>query len=448
MRVMLVRPDLLGTPHSLYRVGLRHTPLGLLYLGTAARRAGHEVVLCDEMAGDDAARDVSRHRPDLVGISISSPLLPRAAEITRRAAAAGARVLIGGPHVSAMPEQSLEESGAHLAAVREGEQTLVRVAGGEAPEKIPGLVYRDEGDGYVHTGFGELVEDLDEIPIPDLSLLDWSRYAADQEYGLPGRGVIRIISSRGCASRCTFCSRHTVFTRRTRFRGADNVVAEIRANLAIRDVKNLVFMDDTFTESVDHAEAICRAMLDARLDLRWAAITRVGMPLQLLRLMHRAGCQMVELGVESGSERVLRKIQKDITVASVEQTFSQARQLGMKTKAFFMVGLPGEEREDFLQSVDLARRINPDYLWLSIFLPLPGSAAFASEHGANAECRHRTFIHSDDPVLQRRFREFLRKFYLRPGYLPVILKNYKGYLDMASKLKALSPFGGSRDQIA
>ena len=440
MKILLVRPDLLGTPHSLHGMGLRHMPLGLLYLGTAARRAGHEVILCDEIVGDDALADVARHRPDLVGVSVSSPLLGRAALISRRAAAAGARVVLGGPHVSALPEQTLEQTGAHVAAVREGEQTLVQLASGANPADVPGVVFR-AGGRMESTGFGELEPDLDRIPIPDLSLLDWPKYADDQEYGLPGRGLIRIISSRGCASRCTFCSRHTVFTRKTRFRSAPNVMEEILANLAARRVRNLVFMDDTFTESFDHAERICGAMLDARLDLRWAAITRVGIPRDLLRLMVRAGCQVIELGVESGSPRVLRRVQKEITIDSVVETFRTAREVGMKTKAFFMVGLPGEERADFLQSVDLARRLNPDYLWLSIFLPLPGSAAFASQHGANANYLDRTFIHSQDNKLKRRFREFLRKFYLRPAYLPVILKNYKGYLGMASKLKALASPG-------
>ena len=440
MRILLVRPDLVGTRRSLYRMGLRHMPLGLLYLGTAARRAGHEVILCDEIVGDDALRDLARHRPDLVGISVSSPLMGRAAEISRSAAGVGARVVLGGPHVSALPEQSLAETGAHVAAVREGEQTLVQIASGADLADVEGVVFAN-GERFVSSGFRELVPDLDDIPLPDLGLLHWPKYADDQEYGLPGKGVIRIITSRGCGSRCTFCSRHTVFTRQTRFRSAANVLAEIRANLAARPVRNMVLMDDTFTESFEHAERICRELLDARLDLRWAAITRVGIPRELLQLMYRAGCQVIELGVESGSERVLRRAQKDITIQSVVDTFRQARQVGIKTKAFFMVGLPGEEREDFLQSVALAKEINPDYLWLSIFLPLPGSAAFASQRGANAEYRDRTFIHSQDSELERRFREFLRKFYLRPGYLPVILKNYKGYLDMAGKLKALGRAG-------
>ena len=436
MKILLVRPDLLGTPHSLFRMGLRHAPLGLLYLGSAVSRSGHQVTLCDEIAGDDAVARVARLRPELVGISVSSPLADRAAEISRAALAHGAQVVLGGPHPSALPTQSLQQSGAQVAVLREGEQTLVELASGADPASVPGIVYHD-GQRHVFSAERQLCPDLEQIPIPELSLLDWSRYASDQEYGLPGKGVIRLISSRGCASRCTFCSRHTVFSRQTRFRSAASVVQEIQAHLALRRVQNLVFMDDTFTESHEHAEQICRAMLDARLQLRWAAITRVGIPRELLLLMYRAGCRMVELGVESGSQRVLDRVQKQITVQGAEQTFRLAREVGMKTKAFFMVGLPGEQREDFEASVALARRINPDYLWLSIFLPLPGSAAFASQRGANADYRARTSIHSHDPLLRRRFAEFLRKFYLRPAYLPVILKNYRGYLDMAGKLRAL-----------
>lgn len=443
MKILLVRPDLVDSPYSLYNLGLRHTPLGLLSLGTCLKQAGHEVILCDEIVGDRAEEDIAAHHPDMVGISVSSPIAGRAVKISHQAMEQGAKVVLGGPHISTMPEESLLETGAHLAAVREGEDTLVEIASGGRPGDIKGLVYRD-GDEFVHTGFRDLVLDLDTIPIPDMSLLDWRKYEGDSEYGLPRRPgweLIRVITSRGCASHCTFCSRHKIFTRQTRFRSPENVMEEIRAGMAVRKVNNLVFMDDTFTENFEHAEQISRALIKARLNLHWAAITKVGIPKDLLRLMHQAGCQVVELGVESGSQRVLDHIKKDITIPNVIQTFSDAREVGMRTKAFFMVGLPGEEQEDFEASVALARKINPDYLWLSIFLPLPGSAVFDSQSGANANYRDRNFIHSHDPELQRRFRMFLRKFYLRAGYLPVILKNYRGYLDMAGKLKSLRLVG-------
>jgi len=436
MRIQLIRPDLVGAPHSLYRQGLRHAPLGLLYLGTAVRRAGHEVYLTDEIAGDDAFGDMARHRPEMVGISVASPLTVRAAEISSKANELGAKVVIGGPHPSALPQQSLEETRAHVAVLREGEETLVELAAGKPLADIEGIIYRED-DRIVHTGHRPLNMDLDTIPIPEMSLLDWSKYRNDQEFGFPGRGVMRVISSRGCNSSCTFCSRHTVFTRQTRFRSPENLRQELLAQVAVRRTNRLVFMDDTFTENLEHAEATTRMLLESRLDLTWAVITKVGIPRQLLELMYRAGCRMIELGVESGSQRVLDRIKKDISVDAVEETFRLAREVGMKTKAFFMVGLPGEEREDFEESVDLAKRINPDYLWLSIFIPLPGAEAFTDQHKAKADYLDRTFISSHDPEMNRRFREFLRRFYLRPGYLPVMLRNYRGYLGLMVNVGAL-----------
>ena len=195
-------------------------------------------------------------------------------------------------------------------------------------------------------------------------------------------------------------------------------------------------MDDTFTENLEHAEAVSRMLLESGLDMTWAVITKVDIPRDLLELMYRAGCRMVELGVESGSQRVLNRIKKGITVEAVEKTFHLAREVGMKTKAFFMVGLPGEEREDFEESVKLAQRINPDFLWLSIFIPLPGAEAFTAEHLAKAEYLDRTFISSHDPEMNRRFREFLRRFYLRPSYMPVMLRNYRGYMGLVLKVGA------------
>lgn len=439
MRILLVRPDLVDSAHSLFNVGLRHAPLGLLYLGTALSKAGHEVILCDEIAGDRADEDVVRHRPDLVGVTVSSPLVTRTAEITRRARAIGAQVVVGGPHVSALPEESLEETGADIGVVREGEDTIVEIASGAHPRDILGVVFK-EGDRSVSTGFRPLNMDLDSIPIPDMSLLRWDKYDGDAEMGLAwrrGRGLIRIMSSRGCASHCTFCSRHKIFTREPRCRSPHNVLEEIHANLAVRPASNLVFMDDSFTQDFAHAERISQELLKARLGLTWAAITRVGIPRDLLELMYAAGCRVIELGVESGSPRILDNIKKNITVDSVVQTFREAREVGMRTKAFFMVGLPGEQRSDVDQSLALAKRINPDFLWLSIFLPLPGSEAFHGQTGPNADYRDRTFITSHDAALERRFREFLIRFYLRPGYVPVVLRNMGAYVDMARKIGAL-----------
>lgn len=435
MRIQLIRPDLVGASHSLFHQGIRHAPVGLLYLGTAVHHAGHDVLLTDEIAGDDAIQDMARHKPDMVGISVASPLAVRAAEISSKALELGARVVIGGPHPSALPQQSLEETGAHVAVLREGEETLVELAEGKPLADIDGVIYR-EGDDFVQSSLRPLNMDLDTIPVPDMSLLEWSKYRNDQEFGFPGRGVIRVISSRGCSSNCTFCSRHAIFTRQTRFRSAENLHNELLAQVAARRTKNLVFMDDTFTENLEHAEAVSRMLLESGLDMTWAVITKVDIPRDLLELMYRAGCRMVELGVESGSQRVLNRIKKGITVEAVEKTFHLAREVGMKTKAFFMVGLPGEEREDFEESVKLAQRINPDFLWLSIFIPLPGAEAFTAEHLAKAEYLDRTFISSHDPEMNRRFREFLRRFYLRPSYMPVMLRNYRGYMGLVLKVGA------------
>jgi anaerobic magnesium-protoporphyrin IX monomethyl ester cyclase len=443
VNILLVRPDLIDSPDSLWGLGLRHVPLGLLYLGTALDRAGHRVLFSDEIAGDNALDDVARLSVDMVGITISSPLEARAARIARRAKAAGATVVIGGPHATIYPERSLRETGADLAVLGEGERSIVELASGAAPETVPGVAFLRDG-ALVVTPPREVLAELDTIPLPDRSLLDLSKYARDTEYGLetaPGGRLMRVMSSRGCASHCSFCARHRIFSRSPRYRSAENVVEEIREGVQRHGVNSVVFMDDTFTQEPAHAEAVSRAILDARLPIQWAAITRVGMPKDLLRLMHRAGCRLVELGVESGSPRILEGIKKGITVEEVVRTFRESREVGLKTKAFFMVGLPGETRRDFELSVALAQRLNPDFLCLQIFLPLPGSEIYDRLHPDEAAYLDRTFVRTPNRRHERLFHEFLLRFYLRPRYAPVVARNFRAYFDVAGRVPGLSRFG-------
>jgi len=417
MKVLLVRPSDLPSEELFKKdVAGLHPPLGLLYLAASLEREGVEVALCDELAGHDYHRKVERlSEGDLVGVTVTSPLVERAAVILEYARRRGCRTVVGGAHVSALPAESLAETGAEAAVVGEGEHTLAEFARTGSWEGVRGVALR-HGEDVCFNPPRPLEQDLDALPFPARHLLSWEDYHGTGEFGFvvdPRQPWTTIAGARGCTQLCTFCGSSAVFGRQVRTRSIPNILAEIAEVRERWGVRNISFADENFVFSDQRTQAFCRALLDGGFDIRWACLARVSLSDQTLALMKQAGCVLIGFGVESGSEQVLRRTKKGIRLSDVERVFNGARRAGMKTKAFFMIGLPGEGPAELRQSVEVAIKIRPSYLWLSILVPLPGTPVYQEmQPGAGG-----SYVHSEDPELSRRYQTFLRRFYLRPGYL-------------------------------
>jgi len=430
MLVLLVRPDRPDVESERKRVGLRHQPLGLLYLATAAHGAGFDVEIVDEVLGENAERRIEQLRPDWVGITVASRLFRRSCEIARFAKARGARVVLGGPHPTALPEHSLVESGADVVVIGEGEQTFVELLTTCQWDRVRGLCFNRDGR-VVKTESRPPIEDLDRLPIPNRQLLRLQRYRSDSELGhyVPrGDRLIRLMATRGCPYRCTFCAGHAVFGRRVRFRSTESVVEEIRQCVADFDAHHFSFIDDTLTVQPDYATELCERLIRSRLRVRWSCLSRVGLDDRMLGLMRRAGCVMLGFGIESGSRTVLEWIRKEIDPAVAMDTIRRARRHGLVTKTFWIVGLPKEGEREYRESLLLAKRLGSDFAIPSVFLPLPGSEEFDRMQRAGLETDPNRIISvsSDEGESRRRQRRFLREFYLRPAYLYSVLRHLCG----------------------
>ena len=425
-RALLIRPSDLPSEELFKKeVAGLYPPLGLLYLAAALEQQGVQVALCDELVGDDPAAAMADLGPgDLVGVTVTSPLVRRTAAIVAMARGRGCRTIVGGPHVSALPAQSLVQTGAEAAVVGEGEQTLAEMAQQPDWQGLPGVLLHSSEERA-----GSLVPrppppDLDLLPFPARHLLSWEHYHGTGEFGFVVPRHQRwttIMGARGCSFRCTFCGASAVFGRKVRARSVENILAEMEQVRQRWGVQSFTFSDDNFTFSEERTRAFCEALLARRRRYRWSCLTRVQLSDETLRLMRRAGCVLLGFGVESGSPAVLRRVHKGIRIQDVERVFAGARRVGIKTKAFFMIGLPGEDQAELDRSVELAIRVRPSYLWLSILVPLPGTALYLeADPGAQPGG---SYLRSGDPELTRRYREFLRRFYLRPGYLLELCKN-------------------------
>lgn len=415
-------------------------PLGMLYLGAALARAGHEVRLWDGsfLTLDEILAQARAWRPELVGLHANTFLWPRALATARavKAQDPGGFTIAGGPHPTALGAAALAEGLDCLDAVAlgEGEETLpelasVLAAGGD-PAGVAGLVL-NRGGQPLRTAPRDLVRDLDALAFPARELL------ADPGLYLPPPGTFRaapvatLMTSRGCRNRCVYCYQLDP-AREIRTRGVDNVLAEIGLCLE-QGYREIRFLDDAFTSERARVLEICAGIRARGWRFPWFASSCVNqVDPELLAAMKEAGCWSILFGAESGVQRDLNALNKGSTPAQIRQAVAWAKAAGLHVVTPFMVGIPGQTRADVLATIAFACRLDPDVANLHAVSPFPGTALHerAAELGElSARTEDYTFqgfafvphTMSRDEMAELRAR-FLRRFYTRPRLLMRKLK--------------------------
>jgi len=343
-------------------------PLGIATLAAVLRRAGYTPTLRDlhDDGWDEVEALFREKRPDLVGIScftFERTNALRTAALVRQLLPE-ALVVMGGPHATFFPEQMLQSGLVDVVVLGEGEKTLLelvrRMEDGRDLRYLPGIALRDT-DGFRSNPPGPRTDCLDGLPFPDYSAFDLAKYKSpevpEQHQASPGTHVL---TSRGCPYTCRFCSVNKFFGGRWAFRSPGNVADELEQLVADRGVRHVYFSDDLFTLNRERAIGICREIIDRKIDLAWMAETRVDcVDAGLLGWMRRAGCHRVYYGVESGSPRILKAVNKRFTVAQVARAFELTHKAGLEPCCFLMVGNPGESPETIGETVELIQAIRP-----------------------------------------------------------------------------------------
>ena len=354
-------------------------PLGLLYVAGALRDAGHRVHVLD---GDpqfetDLVDRVVAFRPELIGVSFLTMTWTRAQALVAalRRRLPGVPIMAGGPHATAESASTLHDLPADIVVRGEGETTAVEIAGrlasGQSLDGILGTV----------TGAGRAPdrpprEDLDTLPLPARDLLDFERYLSAPGL-IRGRASARhasVMAGRGCRYRCTFCASHLQLGRDLRMRSIDDVLSELDHLVETWRIRGVYFVDDIFTGDKPWVRAFCAALQARPYTLEWGCQSRVeSVDEELLRCMKRAGCVQVDFGVESGSKQVLRAMKKGTTWRRVVEAFDLAHAVGLRTGASFILGSPGEARDDLEDTLALAARIDSDWTVFFFSTPYPGT---------------------------------------------------------------------------
>jgi len=372
MRLALLRPR--------YHTHLVTPPLGLGYLASSLRAAGHAPLVLDGLLLDLGPEQLAARCAGLpwAGISVLSDTLPEVRALTASLQRAGVRVAVGGPHVTALPVQALAFTGADLAVVGEGEATLAELAGvleaGGDPGAVPGVLVPGRDPAPARP----LRDDLDALPFPAWDALPPRRYGRAPHGAFVARlPVAPVITTRGCPCRCSFCASPRLWGGRIRFRSPENVLGEIGQLVRHHGVREIHFEDDNLTLRRAHVEAICEGLIRRGPRVSWACPNGVRtdtLDRDLLRLMRRSGCYALAFGVESGDQAVLDRAAKGTRLEEVERAIALAAAEGLQTQGFFILGLPGETEASLARTVEFARRSRLDRAQFLVLDVFPGSA--------------------------------------------------------------------------
>jgi radical SAM superfamily enzyme YgiQ (UPF0313 family) len=300
-------------------------------------------------------------------------------------------------------------------------------------KSIKGLVWRD-GHEIVVNSDRPFIRHLDDLPLPRHDLLPLKAYRAP----LVRNPYAFVVTSRGCPGGCRFCIKHVSYGNSVRFRSPGNILAEMELlyDLGVRSVN---LYADLFTVSREQVVGLCELMLEQDLQMQWTCNSRVDfVDQEMLRLMGRAGCRWISWGIESGSEKVLRRVRKGIKLEQVKQALRWSREAGIRNWGYFIIGLPGETEETIRETIRFSKQLPLDLVLFHIAAPYPGSPLFFEvvEQGwfrpgtrweqVDMDCSTvLDYPHLRAEELQRWARRAFRSWALRPGpaltYLRMLL---------------------------
>ena len=399
MRVVLINPrfrlpiDTRTTPH-----------LGLAYLAAVSEKRGDEVVIFDaDVECQPVTEFIQEFRPHIVGITANTPQVKQAWRTARAIKeVTDVPVVLGGPHVSVLPEESCEKPYVDIVVRGEGEDSWIDICKrlerflqdqpaycSEAffhPENeifahCFGITYRTS-DGQIHNNPDRAsIADLDGLPWPAYHLFKMDRYTNLQPATdhVDGARSFSIMTSRGCPYRCTFCSQ-SIMPIKWRSRSPENVIAEWRHLVEDMGAQEIGILDDSANIRVKRMEELGRALIENNLNhVPWIFVNGIRANLaskELLMLLKTAGLKRVAFGVETGDEDILLSIDKKVDHDTIRQAFKNAKDVGLETIAFLIIGLPGETRETMQRTIDFAIELDPLIANFSMMTPYPGTKVY------------------------------------------------------------------------
>jgi len=426
-------------------------PIGLGYMIAVLEKNNHKCFLIDtikdQLTVEETVEKIKATKPDLVAVNIMTAYYYNAEKLIHKLKNDNLKVVIGGAHVSALPERSLKETKADYGINGEGENAMLELVSllekGKDVSKVENLIYWD-GEEIKQNPRRPLIKNLDDLPMPAWDKMN-PRCYPKAPHGTVYKGfpVAPILTSRGCPYQCTYCSSNNVWGVNFRTRSAKNIVDEIEYLIKTFGVKEIQFIDDNMTMIRDRAIQICDEILKRKLKIHWSCPNGVridSLDEELVRKMKLSGCYSLCLGIESGSQEVLNSIHKRLNLEIVPEKIKLIKKYGIKTAGFFILGFPTDTKETIQKTVDLALSLPLDRAGFFIFTELPGSQIF-KENVAKGVIdldkidwssidffKHSTYRKLNgltDKELAKYYSKAQWKFYARPRVLLGLMKDIK-----------------------
>lgn len=375
MKTLLILPS----AKTLY--GLPRCPtLGITYVATALKQKGLAVDVLDmrlpQYDFKFLKRKVASFRPNLVGVSSTSLDFPGALEAFRAVKKFSPQIktISGGPYGSLCSKKIMAEKTIDYLLIGEGEKALPNLIASLGKKrgfnKVKGLIYKTPR-GRAKTGSKpELIGNLDALPFPQ-----WDLFPLD-DYRVRGRLTLPLITSRGCPYSCIYCTSWKIHGKKFRFRSPKNVVDEIENDIERYDTRDFSFLDDNFALNKGRALEICQEIVKRKLRINWMCAQGIRadtVDKKLLRAMKKSGCQMVAIGVESANQDVLDQMKKGETVEIMRKAIKEAKTVGLRVKAFFIVGGPGDSLEKTKKSIQFFKEAKVDIPRFAMMTAYPGT---------------------------------------------------------------------------
>ena len=419
MKVLLINPPQTFYPGSEQPAG--NLPIGLMYIAAVLQRTEVKVEILDAfmvaatfqkngdaisvgMPFEQIKQKIITSKPDIVGIS--GPFtcqIENSIKVSDLAKEVNPSILtvMGGPHVTLVPKEFLEEAkSVDIAVTGEGECSMLEVVqtfeGKKQLGQILGIAYRQNGKVIVNSP-RPLIKNLDEFPYPAYDLVNMELYLDPQKIGYRSfqNRAISMITSRGCPFNCCFCAVHLHMGQKFRAHSAEYVLDHMQFVVDKFKVKNIFFEDDNLTLDVKRFEAICDGIIERKIKIGWETPNGVRadcLNLGLLKKMKQSGANSIFVGVESGDQQILDKvICKSLDLNHVIQFAKDAQSIGLKTGAFYIIGFPGETKENMQQTVDFALELKRKYdVGMHLFAATPSYGTRLYD-----ECKAKGYLPAD-----------------------------------------------------
>ena len=440
-QVLLINPTIIFNNDKTvwkYIIGIT-PPIGILHIAAVLRENNCLVKVLDMNAEHVAVSDLQQYLRgehfDYVGIAASTTTINSVYKIAEicKTLYPSCKIILGGIHPSTSPNEVFEKGGSLFDYIARGESELTfkELIEGKEQESILGLSYKKEGK-IIHNISRHLLQNLDELPDPAYDILSLERYrpTIGSYKKLP---AIHMVVSRGCPGQCTFCHSGSAnhFGKAVRYRSPGRIFNQIKHLHENQGINEIIFYDDNIITSKPFVTEFCNLLINSNLNISWTCFGRADFirDLDILKLMKKAGCHQICVGIESGDETILKNIKKYIKREDAKRAVTLLREAKIDSRFAFMLGLPGETVETMQRTLDFALELDPEYVLFNINTPYPGTEMYdwATANGYLKTDIDYTRWDAGEVILtlptvsaediKKYYKKCMRAFYLRPKYI-------------------------------